>query len=70
MVFFYKVYIGYIGGNLYSANSSIGYCIGHCIWYCTRYFKGICSRYSERHPIRISKGYIMGYLYLPNTHNR
>ena len=27
MVFFYKVYIGYIGGTLHSANSSIGYCI-------------------------------------------
>ena len=25
MVFFYKVYIGYIGGTLYSGNSSIGY---------------------------------------------
>ena len=40
MVFFYKVYIGYIGGNLYSANSSKGNCIGHCVWYCNRYFKG------------------------------
>ena len=25
MVFFYKVYIGYIGGTLYSGNFSIGY---------------------------------------------
>ena len=30
MVFFYKVYIGYIGGTLYSANSSIGYYKGYC----------------------------------------
>ena len=32
MVFFYKVYIGYIGGTLYSGNSSIGYCIRYCIY--------------------------------------
>ena len=31
MVFFYKVYIGYIGGTLYSANSSIGYCKRYCL---------------------------------------
>ena len=34
MVFFYKVYIyiyiGHIGGTLYSANSSIGYYTGYC----------------------------------------
>ena len=36
MVFFYKVYIGYIGGTLYSGNFSVGYCI--------RYFKGYMYR--------------------------
>ena len=53
MVFFYKVYIGYIGGTLYSGNFSIGYFIRYCI----RYFKGYMYRYSERYPIRISIGY-------------
>ena len=40
MVFLYKVYIGYIGGTLYSGNSSIGYFIRYCI----RYFKGYMYR--------------------------
>ena len=40
MVFLYKVYIGYIGGTLYSGNFSIGYFIRYCI----RYFKGYMYR--------------------------
>ena len=40
MVFFYKVYIGYIGGTLYSGNFSIGYFIRYSI----RYFKGYMYR--------------------------
>ena len=40
MIFFYKVYIGYIGGTLYSGSSSIGYCIRYCI----RYSKGYMCR--------------------------
>ena len=44
MVFLYKVYIGYIGGTLYSGNSSIGYFIRYCIRYCIRYFKGYMYR--------------------------
>ena len=40
MVFFYEVYIGYIGGTLYSGNSSIGYFIRCCI----RYLKGYMYR--------------------------
>ena len=31
MVFFYKVYIGYIGGTLYSVRSSMKYSIGYSI---------------------------------------
>ena len=42
MVFFYKVYVGYIGGTLYSGNMSIGVCITYCI----RYFKGYMYRVS------------------------
>ena len=30
MVFFYKLYIGYIEETLYSANSSIGSCKRYC----------------------------------------
>ena len=52
MVFFYKVYIGYIGGTL-SGNSSIGYRIRYCI----SILQDICTGYSERYPIRISIGY-------------
>ena len=40
MVFFYQVYIRYIGGTLYSGNFSIGYCIRYCI----RYLKGYMYR--------------------------
>ena len=40
MVFFYKVYIRYIGATLYSGNFSIG----HFIRYCIRYFKGYMYR--------------------------
>ena len=40
MVFFYKVYMGYIRGILYSGNFSIGYFIRYCI----RYFKGYIYR--------------------------
>ena len=57
MVFFYKVYKGYIGGSLYSANSSIGYCKGIVYGIVQGILKGICSGYSEKYLIRISIGY-------------
>ena len=38
MVFFYKVYIGYIGGTLYSGNTLIGVCIRYFKWYMYRVF--------------------------------